>query len=317
MKKSVLYLLLAPLLFFSCKRNQQQPGPVAKTYKVNFNVSGFNQTILNSIKSKKTDALQTDSVISDTSSNDSLNVLDYMVYTSKGLPVHALITQQSTNGKFTSISDNLPAGTYTIVFIAGKTGLTYVPGGNGRIALDGFEYHSPTEVFKDLTDFIWHDTFYKQFSLTVSGSDTTVNTALPRLVSQLEVNIEDALPANTSYFRLSFSNVLYYYALTGTNSVGSAVTCRSSVPASAIGTTNFQIYNIMVPIPGGTPTNVEIQAYDTSDNLIGDAVVNNVTFQANMKTLLTGKLFGTSSTNSFNITLNQQWNPVPYKTINY
>ena len=65
------------------------------------------------------------------------------------------------------------------------------------------------------------------------------------------------------------------------------------------------------------PMNIEIIATDISGNLVGDAVVNNVICQPNKRTILTGKLFNTSSGNSFQFQLNNQWNPTPYLTITY
>jgi len=303
MKKALLYSLMVFFLLFSCSKSNNVTlthlPPSSKKYAVTLNVSGF--TIIKnagSVTKKQVDGLKTNA-LTDTSSNDTLNVLYYAVYDSTGILVNK-ITQKNTDANFGAIIDNLPAGTYSVALVAGKTGLSY---GTGTSINAANFYYSD--------NYVWHDTFFKTFSLTVSGGNVDQNVTLERFVGQLEVNINDAIPSNVATIVVNEAGEWDEYRLIGPQGPN-GISITTTIPTSAIGTTNFQIYSIVANT--ATAMNVVISCYDASNNLIGSTTVPGVTFIANTRTILSGDLFGGNTT--FQISLNDTWNPL-INTIHY
>jgi len=89
---------------------------------------------------------------------------------------------------------------------------------------------------------------------------------------------------------------------------------NNTIPASAIGTTNYKITAIIGNTT--TPMSVRIICYDSANNTIADKTIGSVNSDINVKTILSGKLFSASS-NSFTVGVNNTWDPTPYTTIGY
>jgi hypothetical protein len=275
--------------------------PKTTTYAVHFTVSGFTEQVIQSIGKKAPASLRTSSVNTDTSSTDTLNVLYYEVYDSTGKVVNQIV-QQNTDSNFGSISDNLPSGTYTIAFVAGKTGLTYTATG----------FDLPNAYFYYADTIGWHDTFFKKITLTVVGGAVNQNVTLSRIVAQLEVNINDAIPSNAAKILVTVNDDWGKYYIDRAQVPGNPEIITSVIPAAAKGTTNYQVYGIFANTLSAT--SVQIACYDASNNLIGSSLVNGVTFAENTRTILSGDLFGGNT--AFQISLNDTWNPNVY-TIQY
>ncbi|MGN6181452.1 MAG: FimB/Mfa2 family fimbrial subunit [Mucilaginibacter sp.] len=323
MKKAFLYVLFLSVIFFSCKKEHQKPvttvNNTGKYFKVNFTLGGFTETILNSALSKRTDALSPVDP-SDTSSKDSLNTLYYVVYGPNATQHSKTLT--STNGKFPTIADSLKIGNYDIVFVAGKTGLSYLNSSPGYPANAYYDY---VDSITTTTFNTWHDTFTQEILLKVTGGDTTINVNLYRIVGKLQISIKDTVPTNADHINIYATNVVQSVEASPANHfqgriynlLNKALIYQASVPTSAKGKPNYTIANVLAADSAAAMT-VEVMAYDSSNNLIGDAVINNVTLIPNKKTILTGNLFGgTSTTHSLPIGINTQWTATPYKTIGF
>jgi hypothetical protein len=331
MKKALLYVLLMPIAFFSCKKDHStKPNNVVnnsgKYYKVNINLAGFTQTILNSVNSKKTNAI-TPLDPSDTSNTDTLSLLYYYVYVGNNASYLHSKVLHANHGVFAEITDSLKVSNYDIIIVAGKNGLTYHDTLSSRSSY--YNYNLADNNLNAPTSWpfsTWHDTFATEFTIVLTGGDTTVNVTLPRVVGNLEVNITDAIPANTDHISMNIANVVQsalggplhasggppFYFLKA-----STLVYQQPVPAVSKGTTNYTFDNILCAAGTTEPMTVEIMAYDSSNNLIGDAVVNNVTLTANEKTILTGNLFGGGQGNSLPVGINAQWQVTPYKNIGF
>ncbi len=308
MKKAILYSMVMSLIFFSCKKDHSPiQNPTEKTYSVKFNVSGFTEQIVNSTGGKQTNSLQTNSVSIPTAGY--LTILYYYVFDNNGNFLHK-ITQDSTTTNFGSISDDLPSGTYTVVIAAGKAGFSSPSNVQAAISAHLITYSPNTAAPK-----AWQDTFYGTFPLTVSGGSVSQAVTLSRIVGELEININDAIPANVASISVSLDQEdLQYNFATNKAAYPATVVKTITIPASEIGKTNFQGYTIVANTL--TPFTVTITSYDASKHVVSAAIVDGVSCQVNTRTILSGSLFG--SNNSFNVTLNTGWGTpiqIPFATV--
>ena len=318
MKKAIYLLIVLCLFVFSCKK-EHSSQPDNKLYKVTFNVSGFTQgTTVFSAKgnsNRKIDALQIDAL------SDNVTNLVYAVFDASGNFVHNIYQNSSTATNFGTITDNLAAGTYTIVFVAGQDLLygygTYEDPTDPSAAL--FSTLSSAQIFyknydgDDLGDF--QDTFYKKLSLTVSTTSTSQAITLDRINGELELYIKDALPANAASIEFSTVASLEYSIATSSPLAplsGYSLNAESNIPADSAGVSNYNFSAIVLNTTQSFTVN--IYCYDVNGNVIAQRIVDNVSCQVNKKTILTGSLFGGptggSITGGFSISIDTAWNPV-------
>jgi hypothetical protein len=307
MIKYLFYSLFAMLVFSSCSKEHETASPVTpdgKLYPIKFNLSGFTQTTKGGLSTKQSNGLK--GVFADTSGTGKLDILYYLVYDAAGKFVHQL-TQNSDSASFAGFSDNLAAGNYNLYFIAGKTGLKV-----DTVNAQAY-YIAPGDSLGN-----WHDTFMAKVALTVNGAGSQ-NVVLNRTVAALRVNITDAIPANAAKIVTTIQyDFVYYKYLNRFNQLFNTPyvkTLTTKITPALIGTTDLQQYTILAG-NNGVLTSVFINCYDASNNIIGSAVIGSAGIQPNHETILTGKLFGaTDSQNSFKISVNNAWNPVPHVTI--
>jgi hypothetical protein len=185
MKNAILYSILASMFFFSCKKDHGSK-PSNKTYSVKLNVAGFIQEISKSINGIRVNSLGTTSI----PATNYLTELHYIAFNSSGRKI-SYLAQDSSSTNFGHISDNLPAGTYTIVVAAGKSGFRAVVPSVDALTTSYFTYDITTAPYR----VPWKDSFLKKFQITVPQSDSSLTVNLNRIVGQLEINIDDAIPA--------------------------------------------------------------------------------------------------------------------------
>lgn len=296
MKKTILLSSIVLLFLFSCKREHSaSTTPQGKKYPVTFNVANFLSRQTNFAIRHGANHLA-DTVNAAASGAD---ILYYLVYDQFGALVHGIpVVQDSTMANFGMITDSLPAGLYEFDFAAGKKGLQVL--GYGRIATATFNYGSTK----------WQDSFWDDFTTTLGTGGISEAITLKRVVGKLEINLTDAIPANADSLEINVNpetNNLRFDSGQPDGPPSGVVNYSEKIPASAIGTTNFTMDRLI----GNTaiPYTVIITCFDASHNLIGSATVNNVTTPANMKTILSGNLFGTPPANSqtFTIKIDTAW----------
>jgi hypothetical protein len=299
MKKYIPLLLVVCFFASSCKKNNHSgTDPNTKTYNVKFALNGFTQSIESAPNSKvKVNSVKTNATPVPVTS-DYFKVIYYLI---GGVDnsISREVKIDSTAVNFGTITDNLPAGTYNVGIIAGQAGLNYPDYPQGIFYVQsGISGTAP-----------WKDTFMDKFQLTVSG-DVNQNVTLNRIVAQLQLNIEDAIPAAVKSIVITIKNeYLYYLYPTEQPDNPSPVTFTTIIPDLAKGKTNFKINKIM----NNTiiPFIVTINCYDANKNSIGSGItINNVTCQKNTRTILSGKLFSGASNNTFTVGLND-WDPTP------
>lgn len=301
MKKVILYCVTLTLFVVSCKKEHKTPTPTpdTKKYQVAFNVSTPANATSHSVNNPHVNSIVANAV-GDLSAIDNLY---YAAYDSDGNLV-SNIYQTSDFANFGQISDSLPSGTYTIVIVGGKTGINFSYGGNATklntAVIAGYGTTSPPLP--------WNDTFFKKFSVTVSGSSISQDVTLSRIVGQLTVDIQDALPANASKLIVSISKEYTNYTFAGatpSHLITGAYVQTITLPASALGTTDYEMSTIMINTI--TPFDVQISCVDANNTFLGQVTVTGVTLSPNTQTILSGKLFGTD--NGFSFSLNEGWNP--------
>lgn len=329
MKKAILLLFVAVAFCSSCKKDQKKgPAVTGKTYKVNFDVSGFTQELVGNSANK----LHTNGLKANDTPPLSLAISNiyYYVFDSNGHMLHHL-TQPSSATNFGNIADQLPAGSYTIVLAAGQDNLivTDAHAYTGQsssvttssllrdIYLGGYYHYDPVTTTE--TDLPWQDTFFKKIALTVTDSNINQSVTMDRIVSQVTVDVTDAIPANAHSITVTARTYKYFFLSSGditanplpynfsASQVGPVDNLKTTfiIPDVAKGTTNYKVS--LLTLNNTDPSSVLINCYDASNNVLGSVKVDNVTMHPNTQTILSGNLFGAS--NNFGVTLNGKWDP--------
>lgn len=306
-------LILLSILLASCKKDDSKKGDSSQDQtlrKVSFNI-GFSK----SITGTAVNSLQTNAIDSSFISNPNIVVLYYEVFDSNGDALR-LTQQLSKDPGFGSYTDNLRPGTYTIVVAAGQDGLKIKPLGasdlgninNNALNYDGRPLYGS-----------FGDTFYKKFTITVSDTDIIKEVSLDRIVTQVEINILDAIPANTASLIVEgFSTSSSFLVGSGTASGEKIVQMSSSIQPSSWGTKNFHMAWIYLPGPSTTLklhflclSAVDNSATPGSFKILAEKYIDATVFP-NRKTILTGTLFGSSASGSgFKATIDTAWDATP------
>jgi hypothetical protein len=302
MKKTLLFAVVPALLLFSCKKEHSPQSKAAqKLYKVNLNVTNFHLK-------QSTFSLRHGATLAsgDTLTNlgSYLDVLYYVVYNNAdGQAVRMPLMQDSTMANMGMITDSLPAGSYEIAIIAGKKGLAI--NRYGLTASANFGYGN----------YFWQDTFWDVFTLTVGSSNVSQDVTLKRVVSKLEVQITDAVPASADSLSITIDPEVLSKQLDLGIPTGLAPTeafvYTVPIPAAWKGQPNFTVNKIIGNTQNGINT-ITLKYKDAGNHIIDTAVINNVQFVNNTKIILSGNLCttgmgGSTSPQSFTVKADTAW----------
>lgn len=303
MKNSLLYIVILAVCALSCKKNYSKEDEAIqrdKMYKIDISTSGITEIITNSLVNTPN---ANGSVVNSTSEiNGYLKKLYYTVFDSNGKRIH-FIQQDSTSSGFGSITDSLAAGTYNIQIAAGKNQLNYLtnynsvvtPGTTANGVLAQLSYGEPSNLLP-----VWGDTFLGKLQLTVKDN-LNQNIVLNRIVGKLQVALLDTIPARANKLVVLIYQEATVYDIPKEIPMNMRLYRGTIIiPAASKNKPNF-IAEYMV---GNTviPTKVGIEIYDATEKLIASTLVNDVSFQKNKTTILSGKIFGAND--RFNIKLN-------------
>ena len=306
MKRTFFTLILICLTIWSCKKEKSKDTMDTgdkSSHKVTFSVGFSKQSAdfeTNSLKVNSTNRPLTTQALA-----DQVDVIYLAVYKSDGKRAF-LIKQLSTDIGFGAFTEELTTGNYTVVFAAGKTGLTL----SNEVSADS------TRLTKDILAYpgaFNQDAFYKKILLTIPG-DASQAINLDRITSKMQVIIEDAIPSNVKAMGVTVKQVGYkFYVGSGTAAINnSGLSLKADFTPADIGTLNYSFNTgSFLAVP---KSNVVI--YSSSRVLpfaddgfadISRIVVSNVVFMPNKKTVLTGILFG-GGTNGFQLVADTSWN---------
>lgn len=304
MNRTLLFVAVVALLFVSCKKEHSaSTSPSGKKYAVALNVSNF--SVYRASFSLSPHALSikhrtTTLAVGDTLGvSNYLDLLYYYVFDSGGHMVHRVMQDSTMCDRFGLITDSLQSGTYTIVIAAGKAGLQGTPNGSGvTIAQSNITYGGID----------WQDTFFKEFTISVGGSDINQTVLLNRIVTKLELNLLDAIPSNANTIVLGVYPEFPQYQFNNPNPAGTSDTLFTTIdiPAGAKGKTGFTYDKIL----GNQLAlfSISVVCKDISGHVIGSAHASNVQCDANEKTILSGDLFSSPATGqSFTVKVDTAW----------
>ena len=276
MKKTILFFAML-LLVAGCKKNQQGLAPV----KVHVN----NFSVVQEEFPTKGDPVGT---------YTGVKFFTLAFYAADGTELYnhtqerADATTYETFGEFEC---SLPMGTHTMVVLG--------YGGDAQ-----FNLTSPT--LATFTDSRLRDTFVKTQSVTISNNNgVEVSASLDRVVSMLGVVSTDNRTVEATKIRMTF---------TGGG--------QNFNPTTGLATTNTGFANTLafVESPGTTimsasflfldtdeqTMNITIETLDDDDNVLYAETLNDVPFQRNRRTVLTGKVF-TDGASASSFVINSDW----------
>jgi hypothetical protein len=299
MKKLRLFMLLAiSVATVSCSKQNETATPEKsdKLYDVNLSVSTFSTEIVGLTSSVGSTRGAVSATNSTNAVGDQISYIEYAIYNSSGLLVKNA-TQVKSLATFGTINEQLPAGSYRI-FILGSTD-TYI------ISKDN--YASVYVYFGNRIA----DSFMKTIDIKVAEEPLSQSVVLERVVGKLEVQITDAIPANTAKITISSSSGTAVYFNNSYERNPYAKSTETTLTSADYGKLNFISSSFIIPLNSGSIiSDVSIRAYNTTGGLMVDKIVKDVKVETNKKTVMTGKLFTTpaATTTGFSIGLNSDWN---------
>ncbi|GAB2701675.1 hypothetical protein GCM10027037_28780 [Mucilaginibacter koreensis] len=299
-KTSLLILTLCGLCLFACKKehhatiDDNSSQSTGTRYPVSFNVSGFSQNI--SPINASPNRIKLAATSSADSLRQNLNLLYYLVFDSNNKLVHRLL-QHAGDAGFGSVTDSLTTGKYTVFFAGSLSNeLNVVNYANFSPVLLSNHYI----VFNNPKFDDWGHTYFKQYDLQVGNQNQQQQLTLDRIGGQLQVNIQDAIPASVTKISIAFVyNEIYRFPgnLSFTvpnnyNNMDSITVAKHAMP--------YQFLNDN--LPGNITADVYITAYDSRNASLYKALVPAVSVQGGKKTVLSGYLFkGSGNTGGFTV----------------
>jgi hypothetical protein len=293
-------VLLLLLTMFSCKKS----GPIIyddtagqePLHVVSFTMSGLTATTttLSTPPTKATNA------IGDTLKNYADN-LYYRVYNANGIWIKS-IDQKSTDVNFGNITDRLAAGTYKIFVAASKTELR-VP---GKDFAYNNSYYGPIEY-----NAVWTDAFNKAFDLSVGNADVSQNIRLERAVAGCQIVLPDGLPKAVTQLKIQFqgdnNNVPYVTPVNAppvSSGLYKTIDLKFDAANYKAGAKTFTFFIANT----ATPVKFILSAYNSAGIELLSKSIDNIQFERNKMTTLTGNLFPANAvSDDFVIGINPNW----------
>jgi hypothetical protein len=268
-KKAILILLLFAGVQ-SCKKesgNPSRPTPAAKKTKVTFSLSGFSQVI-------KDWPVKTSNTVGDSLFNRGVAYLAYLVYNSSGDLVDTLEQQLGTTN-FGIVSSELEPGNYTFVFVGSAWNFHL----EEKFKLNTARFY----VFRE------GDYFHKKISLEVGSTPVDKPVLLERINANFQLNITDSVPATAKRFDLISVNDATKLKV---DDGKPAELWRIYRHLYFKESDKLKPYSISFNFFHITDSaSFVFDVYDDNGFLIASKEVNNIKFEKNKRTVLTGKLF--------------------------
>jgi hypothetical protein len=289
--KKVFLMLSVCLIFFSCKKEEEDSQPVInkKLFPVSFNLSGFKvQTGAISKLASKASA-----------SNDlseSVNYIYYSVWDEYGSGGQLIksINQTSADPDFGTIRDSLPEGSYFVAVFASKRPINATPDESGSLGTQ-----------RVLMDLPATDVFYANATIAVGG-EVAESLTLSRIVGKLVIQIEDVIPLDARDLHIS----TYRWANSVTFSSGRsdgfswANSYTYTFKQAEKGKAGVKIY--MWPLGSSFSDFYTISVRNNAGATIATKDVSEILIERNKRTLLKGELF-TAGSGGIDIDVDKDW----------
>lgn len=299
--------MLAGLVFlFSCTKNENAmenaPSITEKRYPMHLTMKEFIGKVepLPGLKSARTSST---APAKDSALASRLYALRFIVQKSSDNSIVLTKLQLAADADFGELNDSLPAGNYKVSIAATTDSADYSEVSNVRPPAIKDQWDMMTEILN------WPELFYRQleFSVTPEGANE-LNVALNRFSAALEVNITDAPSVHPdSIVYVSTRTSAQIFDLNYGRGDETAATPLLYFPR----TTGNTFYGLLVPMPHSI-VNVTINYRDRVTGNRVNKMINNVSVQSNMKTVLTGRIFSLPPApakydHGFNVSLNEIW----------
>ena len=284
--KKLLFTLASFCILWSCSNNsKEQNTPDNQLYDVNFNVE--TTVSVNDLKNTSSEI------------PDYIQAIFYYLYNSNG----ELIKKENYNSEeYSNISDQLPAGDYSALFVAQEIYYQYAEASNERI---------------DDIDFFWRTSsfdgqqFLQKIDFSVSEDATTVPVELERITGKVTLMSKDLIPASYHKLVLEISNVqTHYYIHNKTYPLNSdsKETIEFDLTEKADQNLNESVH--LFAYDSGRELSFWLKFFDADGNLIKDQTFENIPIIVNKETIISSSMFSSNSTsdNSFKISILDQWN---------
>lgn len=291
--KPVVYLTLFTLCLLCGCRKENSVASDQPVYPVKFNVLSITQQQMGSRAT----------VLSEGEAESPIHYLYYLIYGSDSKFVKK-IEQTDDVDSFGTIADSEPAGNYTVIMIGSKNALQITPGS------------ATTGVFK--CSAVDDDVFFLKTPVTIDSQGLTKDITLNRVVCYLQAQIEDEIPANVARVELSVRTDASTFSF-GTEKVraepSTDLTTSKTVAKSMVTDEDRQNVTLgMTILNDAVPMKVMIAFFDSSNTIIKLVTSDDVPFERNKRTILSGKLF-TMPTAGFTVTVNSEWNTDPIQIV--
>ncbi|HEY0055295.1 MAG TPA: hypothetical protein VGB63_08070 [Pedobacter sp.] len=200
-------------------------------------------------------------------------------------PEYTRIYNLDEGGTIVSVSKTgtqLAAGNYVAVFVYSNTFFSRVYGIGGIsevFTFDGAFFDTRLSVATQSGAI--NDIFYKKVYFKVKHKAVSQNVELDRIVADLEVSIQDEMPANVSRLELSVNDLAVFKFNTELRE--SAVTKTKNFSATE--------KKLNAYVLGQGPRQVTVRAYDATGGMLKEKSTT-ATFVAGQKTLVSLNLFG-------------------------
>ena len=262
---------LMGMLVASCNQSDEQfeNAKAEGQAPVTVHVTGF------SVSQEEFSGAQTRAA-QDVADYDGVNAVTLAFYKTDGTEAYKS-TQSKNEADFGEFSLSLPMGSYTMVALA------YYTNDYSVLTLT-----SPTEATFNVRA---KETFAATQAVTISNTNAVdISATLNRIVSMLTVKSSDGKTADVTNVRMTFSagakdfNPTTGFALTNTgfaNTVSNSASVGATSTSSTVLFLNTDEQNI----------NVTIETLDADGAVLFSKTVNNVPFQRNRKTILTGPMY--------------------------
>lgn len=216
-------------------------------------------------------------------------------YTDNGTEQYKVTQLRSDPTTYTTFGEfdlSLPMGSYTMVVL-----------GYALYDDDELTLTSPTQA--EYTVGCVRETFAATQVVNINNTNgVSLSAALDRVVAKLQVVSTDGKTANASKVRMTFSaGSKRFSPTTGLATLNTGSVSIVSIGA-AVGSTSSSIGYVFLATDEQTMT-ITIDVLDADGQSISHKVVNNVPFQRNRNTKLTGSLYTAGTNGSF--TINTTW----------
>ena len=295
MKNLIYTLLFLASLSIGCKKNEAiLPVPDTEKQDVIFSISKFSQTVESL---SKTGASV--SAAGDTLSNHAKYLYCYMTPFS-GFGPNVMTVQTADSAGFGTLKLKLTQGKYNVAFFASTKPLSFFT----SFRFDQLQLLSSGQTH-------WEDLFIlPNYVLEVGDSTVNAQVRLPRWTGAVQVNVEDAIPANASKITFEVTNDASDYSFYANHASIRTARKEFILTESQKGQTNqkFLLHLLRLPDYDRNLQTLTIRAYDQQNALIVEKKLPQFRNDKNVLTQFTGRLFSTApASTSFTVSVNANW----------